>query len=302
MLKLIMLLTACFSICIVFTSITGTPPQIEKPYQYALGQFKVFALLDGYVDLHLQNIIKDSSTFDHPYFHCVNPYEKIHIPVNVYLIDTNKQIILVDVGLGGHDNSTTGFLIQSLHHLGYKPNQITDILITHLHTDHIAGLLTKDGKKAFEKAKVHISQKDLSYWAHEQQIYPELKPFFQNLFKPYEIIPFSPNQKLFDGVTVCSTPGHSPGHSSFLFESDHQKMLIWGDIIHVYELQFAHPEISLNFDSHRHEAIETRKALLRHVFKESILVGGAHLPFPGLGFVLKNSHDDTQENYCWKSL
>ncbi len=269
-----------------------------------VGKFKVVALLDGYVDLHLQNIVKNDSNFDHPYLHEKNPEATIQIPVNVYLIDTGARVILVDVGLAGHYHSNTGLLQKSLSLADYKPEQITDILITHLHPDHVAGLLTTDGKKAFVNAKLHIAKGDVAHWVYEQKIYPELSPMIAQWIAPYELHTFEPNQKLFEGVTVLSTPGHSPGHSSFLFESESKKLLVWGDIVHVHELQFACPGLSLKDDSDQQQAIATRTALFEYVSNESILIGGAHLPFPGLGHVKVLMDDSVKEDqiyYYWDS-
>ncbi len=270
-----------------------------QSYQLTFGNFKVVALLDGYVDLHLQNIVKDASNFNHPYLHVQHPDEVIQIPVNVYLIDTGTQIILVDVGLAGYDNSPTGLLIENVNQAGYQREQITDILITHLHPDHAAGLLTKEGKKAFPNARLHISEKEVQYWIHEQQMYPELTPFIQALIKPYVLQTFTPNQQLFKGISVFSTPGHTPGHSGFLFESDHRKLLIWGDIVHIHELQFEHPAISLKDDTDGQQAIQAREELFKQVSQEAILIGGAHLPFPGLGYVKVTSHAASSVSYFW---
>lgn len=284
----------------IFLLIFMNTKKIESSQKYSvtLGQFKVIALLDGYVDLHLQNIIADQRSFDHPYLHAKNPTDTIQIPVNVYLIDTGVKKILIDVGLAGAYDSQTGFLLESLKAAGYKSEDITDILITHLHPDHVAGLLTKNNQKAFENAQLYISKADIDYWVYEQQLYPELAPFIAQLIAPYDLRTFEPNQQLFEGITVFSTPGHSPGHSGFLCKSENQNLLIWGDIVHIYELQFINPNISLKDDTDQAQAIESRKKLFEYLSKNNILIGGAHLPFPGLGHVIKIN----DASYQWKSL
>lgn len=259
----------------------------KQSYHCNVGKFKVVALFDGYVDLHLQNIVKGDSQFEHPYLQATSPNDVIQIPINVYLVDMGSRVVLVDVGLAGYEGSQSGLLLQALQKAGYEPDQITDILITHLDPDHVAGLLTKDGQKAFKNAWLYVSKQDLAYWVYEQQLYPQLSQLMAKLIVPYKLQTFLPNQKLFDGVSVYSMPGHTPGHSGFLFESDGQKLLFWGDVVHIHELQFSHPGISLTDDSDSAQAIETRKNLFEKASSESILVAGAHIPYPGIGWVRK---------------
>lgn len=258
-------------------------------YKFTLGKYNITALLDGYIDYSIQDIIKDDVALDHPCFESKTPHSLIPVPVNVYVINTGNKVVLVDVGSGGYDNTKTGFLMDALDSAGYRPDQISDILITHLHLDHVAGLLTKDGKKAFPNAQLYISKEDVAYWIYEQQLYPNLSALMAKLIVVYALHTFAPNQNLFEGVSVVSTPGHSIGHSSFLFESEGQKILIWGDIVHMSELQFMYPGMSLKDDSDKLLAIHTREYLFEKLAREKTLIGGAHLPFPGLGYVQKSA-------------
>lgn len=285
MIKWLMLLIGLLIVLLLFLRMKKT--STAQIFQCSVGKFKVVALLDGYVDYHLQDIVKDDTISDHA---CVQEQALkgiISMPVNVYLIDTGTKIILVDVGLAGYDHSKTGFLLEALEKAGYQPDQITDILITHLHLDHIAGLLTKNGQKAFVNAQLYISKEDINYWIYEQQSQPQLASLMAKLIVSYALHGFVPHQKLFDGVSVVATPGHSVGHSSFLFESEQQKLFIFGDVVHVQPVQFMYPEISVKDDSDSNRAIQTRKLLFEKLSAESTLVAGAHLAFPGIGHVKK---------------
>lgn len=268
-------------------------------YECIVGKYKITALLDGYFDYNIQDIVKDDIFLEHPYFQSKANNAFIPVPVNVYVINTGYKIILVDTGSAGYEKSATGFLMEALERAGYQPDQITDILITHLHLDHVAGLLTKDGQKAFPNAQLYISKEDVAYWIYEQQLYPELSALMAKLIVSYALHTFAPNQNLFEGVCVVSTPGHSVGHSSFLFESEGQRFLIWGDIVHIPELQFMYPEIGLKDDSDQLLAANTRKNLFEKLAKEQVLIGAAHLPFPGLGYVQKSLD---QSGYVFEPL
>lgn len=257
-------------------------------YKFTLGKYNITALLDGYIEYSFEDVIKDDIALDQPCLESKTPHSLISVPVNVYVVNTGSKVILVDVGSGGYDQTKTGFLMEALDSAGYSPDQVSDILITHLHLDHVAGLLKKDGQKAFPNAQLYISKEDVAYWIYEQQVYPELSPLIAKLIVSYALHTFNANQNLFEGVSVVSTPGHSHGHSSFLFESEGKKILIWGDIVHIPDLQFAYPGMSLKDDSNNLLAIDTRKKLFEKLVKEQTLIGGAHLPFPGLGYVQKS--------------
>jgi len=84
-------------------------------------------------------------------------------------------------------------------------------------------------------------------------------------------------------VTVIPTPGHTPGHTSYLFDSGGQKLLVWGDVVHSHSVQFRHPEVALEFDTDQDAAITARRAVFARAVEEGWRIAGAHLPFPGLG-------------------
>jgi glyoxylase-like metal-dependent hydrolase (beta-lactamase superfamily II) len=87
------------------------------------------------------------------------------------------------------------------------------------------------------------------------------------------------------GVRSVSEFGHTPGHSGYLLASKGQKLLIWGDVVHAHAVQFAKPEVAIEFDVDSKQAVATRKALMQSMASEGTLVAGAHLPFPGVGHV-----------------
>ena len=136
---------------------TNSNPSPQYSDRYTFGNFTIISLYDGFLNLPLANIIKDDTNFDHPLFHA-KPDATQKTAINVFLIDTGTQIILVDTGLAKKYGTQTGLLIDSLKTAGYKPEEISAIFITHLHSDHISGLLTCDGKKAFINAQLFINK------------------------------------------------------------------------------------------------------------------------------------------------
>lgn len=243
-------------------------------YRLQIGACKVTAVCDGYNVIDAHNLITvDNNGKTHAYT-TNDTRSTLKVPINIYIIKTASQLILVDTGRAGTDNSATGLLPDCMLKAGYTPEQVDVVLITHEHSDHTSGLVTPDGKRAFTNATVYISN---------------LEKDAQKALAPYDragkLERFHGKQKLVDGITALPTPGHTIGHASYMLESEDKKILFWGDLIHRYELQFANPDIAITFDSDPQQAIESRKKILALVAAEHIMVAGAHLPVPGLGYV-----------------
>ncbi|MBV8661133.1 MAG: MBL fold metallo-hydrolase [Candidatus Dependentiae bacterium] len=293
-------------VCIAILLLAGTLMMFKKTMtddvsaqcHYSIGQFKLIYLLDGTIDFPLDHIIKDSTNFDHPYFH-KQPGESIQVPINVFLVDTGKQVILFDTGLAGMFHSKTGQLAKSMQQAGYKPEQITAICITHFHPDHISGLLHADGTKAFVHADLYVAKSEADYWLNSTE-HGSIVSLLQKVFASYNVQKFTPDQQLFDGISVYASPGHTPGHVGFLCKSGNQIVLIWGDIIHMPAIQFAHPGISFTDDTDSAQAILTRKAILQQAIQQGWIIAGVHLASPGIGTITfaKDSTAD-QPAYQW---
>lgn len=278
----------------------STPAQqkIQVPgyYRMQLGDFEITALYDGYVKIDnklLKGIsAKDAKTLMDKMF--IDSNNGVQTAVNAYLINTGKNLVLVDSGTAKCFGPTLGAINSNIKAAGYSPEQIDTVLLTHLHADHTCGI-ADDGKMAFPNATVYASKGDADYWlspAVMAKAPDEAKPLFkmaQDAVAPYQTADkfkvYNPGDTLIPGVEVVATPGHTPGHSSYLFSSKDQNLLVWGDIVHSHSIQFAHPEVALEFDVNSKQAIETRKKMFANIAKNDLWIAGAHLPFPGLGHV-----------------
>lgn len=178
---------------------------------------------------------------------------------------------------------------------GYSPEQVDSVLLTHLHPDHACGLLTTDGKAAYPNATVYVPQTEADYWLSPETASqaPEASrgmfTMSQQSVAPYaaqqRLKRYSPDSQLFAGLSVVPSNGHTPGHSSYLLSSKNQSLLVWGDIVHSHAVQFAKPEVVIEFDSDQAKAVETRKKLFAEAARDKLWVAGAHMPFPGIGHV-----------------
>lgn len=302
--------TAVFcTVAALSANAAGVPKQQDQVpgyYRMALGDFEVTALYDGYTSIN-NKLLKGASAEDiqtllgNMFLESSNG---VQTAVNGFLINTGNNLLLVDTGAAKCFGPTLGNIEANLQAAGYKAEQVDSVLLTHLHPDHACGLTTAEGKPTYPNATVYVPEKEAAYWlSKEQQAKaPEASrgrfSMSMNSVAPYvaanKLERFNPDAKLFEGVSVMPSNGHTPGHTSYVFTSKGQNMLVWGDIVHSHAVQFSHPEVAIEFDSDSQKAVETRKKLFAEAAKDKLWVAGAHLPFPGIGHVRKEGNA-----YAW---
>lgn len=289
----------------------AAPPQLTQQapgfYREQVGDFTVTAVYDGYIRL-APALLKGMSAQDVQSL-LARMFQSadnggVQTAVNAFLVHTGKQLVLVDAGAAKCFGPTMGNIVENVKAAGYKPSDVDTVLLTHMHPDHICGLVTADGKPAFPKATVYAAAQEASFWLDKKvaQAAPEgNRPFFkmaQDAIAPYvakgAFKTFENGAQLVPGFSAVPTNGHTPGHTSYLIESGKDKLLLWGDIVHAHAIQLRHPEVSVEFDASPEQAIVARQRIFEQSARQGWLIGGAHLPFPGLGHVRK---DDA--GYSW---
>jgi glyoxylase-like metal-dependent hydrolase (beta-lactamase superfamily II) len=267
-------------------------------YRIKVGAYEVTVLSDGGLTLDLALFAGDEAGGEKLLKDAHLPKVGIPTPVNTWLINTGGKLVLVDTGGGKNFAPTLGRLPQNLAAAGVDPGAVDAIVITHMHPDHIPGLLTGDGKMMFPDAVVHVNGDDHGFWTSEEirgKAPEEFRGFFdmaKAAIKPYadagKLQTYKDGTQFAPGVVSVFTPGHTVGHSMVRVSSGKDDFLIWGDIVHCAALQFAHPERSVAFDTDPALALANRKKVFDMVATDRLLFGGAHLPFPGLGRATKS--------------
>ncbi|MCL2155870.1 MAG: MBL fold metallo-hydrolase, partial [Leptospirales bacterium] len=178
------------------------------------------------------------------------------------------------------------------------PKEVSAVLITHMHFDHISGLL-KDGKVVFQNADIYIAQPEHKYWTSEKEMAKAeeaMRGGFQlavDVVKAYgsKLHLFTPNElgkiknSLFEGITPIAAYGHTPGHTVYLIESNNEKLMVWGDIAHAMSIQMPNPDVALKYDVDYKQAIAARKKILKYVSDNKIPIAGMHIVPPGAGTI-----------------
>ncbi len=262
-------------------------------YRMMLGDFEVTALSDGTVKLPVRDLLTNikpaavDAALAKSYLS--NPLET---SVNGYLINTGEKLVLIDTGAAGLFGPTLGNLLANLKAAGYQPEQVDEIYITHLHPDHVGGLLSGD-KMAFPNAVVRAEKHDADFWLSQANLDKAAdgdKGFFKGAMaavNPYmaagKFKPFEGSVDLVPGIKASVTKGHTPGHSLYVVESKGQKLVLWGDLMHVASVQFGNPAVTIKFDVDSKNAAIQRKKAYAEAAKQGYLVAAAHISFPGIG-------------------
>lgn len=274
--------------------------QVPGYYRMNLGEFEVTALYDGYVDLDpaLLKGIDDDNLDALLSRMFVSAENGVQTAVNAYLVNTGTELVLVDVGAAQCFGPTLGNIASNLKASGYQTEQVSMVLLTHLHPDHACGLRNSDGSATYPNATVYVPRAEAAYWLNAElaATMPEAaQPFFkmaQAAVEPYQsqkrLKQYGRDTELMPGLRTVPTNGHTPGHNAYLFQSEGQDLMVWGDIVHSHTVQFARPDVTIEFDVDSEKALATRKDMFNDAAKNRFWVAGAHLPFPGLGHVRRD--------------
>jgi glyoxylase-like metal-dependent hydrolase (beta-lactamase superfamily II) len=262
-------------------------------YRMMLGDMEVTALSDGTFQMDpgkmLTNITPEQLESALARAYLKNPVET---SVNGFLINTGSKLVLIDSGAGTLFGPTLGRLLLNLQASGYRPEQVDEIYITHMHGDHVGGL-SADGKPVYPNAVVRAAQQEADFWlskSHMDAAPKDRQDAYQgamNMLNPYisagKFKPFSGDTELVPGIRARAAPGHTPGHTVYVVESKGQKLVLWGDLMHVASVQFPDPMVTIRFDTDSGMAAAQRKKVFTDAAETGFWVAGAHLSFPGIG-------------------
>lgn len=235
--------------------------------------------------------------------------QSIDLAMNILLLKKGDKFILFDSGSGSDMGSTGGWLKDNLAIIGVSPEQITDIVVTHAHMDHIAGLLDSNGKSIYPDANVYMTQIEYDFWMSENPDFSRSKSkdtamvatmvkYIRNILttlKP-QIKLVADKDILLDCIEVELAPGHTPGHIISTVFSNNEKLVVMADIVHATNILFANPRWGTAFDYDFNLGVETRLDILKKLSAtNNTVVFGYHQPYPGIGRIKQIAN----ESYEW---
>jgi len=288
---------AVLALALATAGVQAAAPQVKSQapgyYRMMLGDFEITALNDGTLDLPVDKLLKENQpgqvlrALQHAYLGL-----PLETSVNGFLINTGGKLVLVDTGTAGAWGPSAGRLLANLKAAGYQPEQVDEVYITHLHGDHVSGLML-DGKPAFPNAVVRMDKREADYWLSAEQM-AQAPGAAQGGFKgaqaatkPYaeagRLKPFDGAVELVPGVSARPAYGHTPGHTVYVAESKGQKMVFGGDLMHVAAVQFADPTVTISFDSDSSAAMPQRQKTYAEAAGNGEYLAFTHVSFPGIG-------------------
>ena len=264
-------------------------------YRMTLGDFQVTAVSDGTVDFPVSKLLTNVKQVrvdrDLARAYLKDP---VQASVNAFLVNTGAKLVLIDTGTANLFGPTLGNLAANLKAAGVQPEQVDEIYITHMHFDHVGGLMAGD-KMAFPNAVVRADKRDADFWLSQANLdkAPEAnKGFFQGAMaslNPYvaagKFKPFDGNTELVPGIRALASRGHTPGHTSYVVESKGEKLVLIGDLVHVVAVEFPDPSVTFALETDSKSAVAQRRKAFADASANGYWVAAAHIAFPGIGHI-----------------
>jgi glyoxylase-like metal-dependent hydrolase (beta-lactamase superfamily II) len=271
-------------------------PMVSAFYRYPMGDAMLTVIQDGFSAIE-------------PQFLAVNAPEEAlalaqesNLPIpfnstfNVTLVENGDRRIIIDTGLGAAmamPGFSGGNLIPTLEALGLSAADITDVVISHFHPDHIGGALAQEGLM-FPNAMHHFPQPEQDFLANAPADNEQLAPLIQManaMLMPAQegdqLTLYNAEAEVVPGVQAVAAPGHTPGHMAFLVSGGDKSLMLTIDTANHAVLAVQHPEWHMAFDAIPDLAVETRRAILGRAADEKLQVLGYHFPFPGIGVIVR---------------
>ena len=270
-------------------------PSDAAYHRFTLGNREIFVLSDGHLVVPTRMLavnVPESEVRTFLVAGTVAP-ERVHFHINVALVKTGDDYVLIDAGSGGTWKQTAGRLADSLEAAGIKPEQIGKVVLTHAHPDHIWGLIDElDDSLRFPRAQYVVAAREFDFWtmgeaakltgpvegiaAGARRVFNRIE-----LHHPYQ----RPGDEVAPDIVAIGSPGHTPGHISLLISSGRDQLLITADAFQNSHVAFAHPSWHPGADMDGDQAANSRRQMLDMAAANNLRVLCYHIPFPGLGRV-----------------
>jgi glyoxylase-like metal-dependent hydrolase (beta-lactamase superfamily II) len=222
--------------------------------------------------------------------------ETLAADCNILLVDTGSQKVLIDTGSGTLNGATAGKLLENLQAAQVQPSEITAVVLTHAHGDHIGGLKGTNSL-TFPNARYFIGKTEWDFWMGRTVDLPQFKgpadmkqqaiqiAKTQLALISNRVTMVAPNQEFLPGLTAIPAYGHTPGHIAVRVTSGNATMVHTADAVHIMAINLWHPSWTPIFDADQDLAAQTRQAILAKIANDRTLMFAYHFPYPGIGYL-----------------
>ncbi len=278
---------------------SGQPLRQPAFYRFSIGKFEATAFVDGGFTAPLAQVAlwpgRSADEVGEELRTAFLPPDIARLVFSVLLVRMGSELVLIDSGCGNLFGPAGGQLAGQLAAAGVKPGDITAVILTHAHGDHMGGLLTAEGQAVFSHARHFVARREFDFWTASSPALPKSVLSDQEKHETIagarthlQAIKFErikAGDSLLDGLEIIDAPGHTPGHIALSFTSGSEQMLHLVDAVHHHAISFARPDWAIRFDTDPVAAVVTRKRLLDRAAVDRVRVFSGHLPFPALGHV-----------------
>jgi glyoxylase-like metal-dependent hydrolase (beta-lactamase superfamily II) len=266
--------------------------------RHRVGDTIVTAVNDGFFEGSLDLVTNIERAAASRLLHDTFRVDPPRLTVNAFLIENAGHVTLIDTGAPRAMAPTLGGVTTNLSAIGVTPDKVGTVLLTHLHVDHVSGLIDANGVAVFPTAELVISSADHTFW-HDDGMMAKAgddgRPYFELARRC--VAPYDKRTRLISdgatpvpGITAVALPGHTPGHTGYLVASGNESLLVWGDIVHLPGIQFAQPKAGVIWDVDGAQAAATRARILDRTASDRMAVAGMHLDFPAFGHVAREAN------------
>jgi glyoxylase-like metal-dependent hydrolase (beta-lactamase superfamily II) len=268
-------------------------------YRFKLDDLEVVALHDGVISRDRPaDFVRNASAEEvgEAFAAAGMPRDKLTLTFTAMAVNTGSGVVLIDTGLGEGAQPAAGALMANLAAAGIQPADVSAVIISHFHSDHISGLRRRDGSLAFPNAELHVPAPEWDFWMDDARMgtAPDaLKGNFglvRQVFGPVakSVRRFGWGEQILPGFTAVRAGGHTPGMSAVEITRGSSAMMFVADITNNPLLFARHPEWQAMFDMDPQEATAVRKQLLDRAAADKLRLFFFHAPFPATGYVVKN--------------
>jgi glyoxylase-like metal-dependent hydrolase (beta-lactamase superfamily II) len=293
---------------IVAPARAAAPPSGKQApgfYRYKVGSYEITVVTDGarsfpLPDTFVNNAKKDEVSAALEAAHL--PKDTMTLVFNPIVINTGSKLIAIDTGYGPAEaakpNSTHGQYQQNLAAAGIDAKAIDTVIISHYHQDHVDGVVGVDGNPAFPNAEILVPAVEHKFWMDDGEMSRASPGRMEGLFKNNRrvmsgvilkrVATYEWGKEIAPGITAVATPGHTPGHTSFVIASGPAQLFVFSDVTNRPELFVRNPGWHAFFDQIPDMAEQTRRKVLDMLIADKMLVQTFHAPFPALGHMEKD--------------